>query len=362
MPLATARTPCDAADHFLPEAEVSGFDREGVSRHLAGAGLDFDPRQPFRQFSGGLANRNYLVEIDGRPAVLRRPPAGPLPPGAHDMAREHRVLTGLSACLPFVPQSLHYCPDRSVIGVPFQIVEYRSGLVVRDALPPGRDAVDVSARLSQVLVDTIAQIHAVDSESCGLSGLGRPQGFVDRAVAGWTKRGLLVADEGASAIVEALGRWLSRRPFRDEPHGLIHLDFKLDNMILDPGTLEVRAVIDWDMGTVGNTLFDFSAMLSYWGETGDPPALTGPVMMPTAQPGFWTRTEASARYCELTGRDPANLADFRILALFRLAVVYLQLHRQWADGRVKGARYEGFRDRGEQLLAHVWDMARERPD
>jgi len=360
MQPATDQGDQDEGGDFLPTQEVNAFDGRALGRYLATIGLDFDPAQPIRQFAGGLANRNYLILVDGELVVLRRPPEGDLPPGAHDMAREHRVLSGLSECLPYIPKSLHYCPDPAVLGVPFQIVEYRSGLVVRDALPAERPDIDVPARLSQVMVDTLAEIHSVRPEACGLSELGRPQGFLQRAVAGWTKRGRLVASNDTSlAIVEHLGEWLNRCPLRDEPHSLVHLDFKLDNMILDPDDYTPRAVVDWDMGTLGSALYDFSTLLSYWSEIGDPPELIGPVMMPTDHAGCWTRAQAVERYATLTGCDPAELVDLRILALFRLAVVYLQLHRQWIGGAVKSPRYAGFKERGEQLLIHVWDLARE---
>ena len=142
-----------------------------------GLRLDRDP--PPRQFAGGLANLNYLIHLDGKPAVLRRPPLGELPAGAYDMAREFRILSRLPDALPFVPRGLFLGADAGVIGAQFQIIEYRPGLVIREHIPPelaGRP--EVGARLSQVLLETLAAIHAVDAAAVGLGDLGRPAGFL----------------------------------------------------------------------------------------------------------------------------------------------------------------------------------------
>ena len=144
-----------------------------IATHLARHGLMLDAAGATR-FAGGLANQNYLIQLDGRPAVLRRPPDGPLPPGAHDMAREHRILCALPAALPFVPSGLHLCTDLAVIGVPFQLIEYRPGRVVRGTLPP--ELAQHTAALSETMLQTLAAIHAVDPRMLGLGGPGPARG------------------------------------------------------------------------------------------------------------------------------------------------------------------------------------------
>ena len=157
-------------------AETSAaLDWPRVRDHLARHGLQLDPAPAPRQFAGGLANINYLVHLSGQPAVLRRPPPGPLPPGAHDMAREHRLLSRLPDALPFVPRGLHLCTDPDVIGVPFQIIEYRAGRTVRATLPPdlaGRP--EVGTALSATLLRTLAAIHAVSWWTAGLGQSAQP--------------------------------------------------------------------------------------------------------------------------------------------------------------------------------------------
>lgn len=345
---------------FAPPGSTVAFDRERLAAHLAAQGMAFDAASPIRQFAGGLANRNYLVTIDGAPTVLRRPPEGDLPPGAHDMAREHRILSRLCAALPFVPRGLHHCADPSVIGAPFQLIEYRPGLVLRGPDPPeiaGR--ANATRALSEMLIGALAQLHAVDSATVGLADLGRPEGFVARAIAGWTKRGLAVASEARhTALVREVSSWLERQRFRERAPTLLHCDFKLDNMILDPDTLQPVAVVDWDMGTRGDPLFDLATLLSYWTEPGDPEPLLRLGQMPTVQPGFWSRAEAAQNYAVATGRDIDDLPALQVLCLLKLGIVFLQLHRQWVTGAVRDERYATFDRLGEDVLAHTADQTR----
>lgn len=322
-----------------------------VGAHLAAHGWNWNGETP-RRLSGGFANRNYLITLNGQPHVLRHPPEGDLPPGAHDMAREHRILSRLSKQLPFIPDSLHLCEDRAVLGVPFQILEYRAGLVVRgEDMSELAGRADAPARLSQMMVATLARLHRVNAEEAGLGDLGRPDGFLDRAIAGWAKRGALVArHEAARARIGEIAAWLQGQRFAPRPPTVLHCDFKLDNIILDPETLAPVALVDWDMGTRGDPLFDLATLLSYWVEPNDPPALRALGQMPTRQPGFWTRDQAARHYAELTGCDLTDLPALRVLALFKLGIVFLQLHRQWLDGAVSEAVYEGFEAIGEGIL------------
>lgn len=336
------------------------FDRVSLARYLSAQGLNYDPAEPIRQFAGGLANRNYLISVAGEPVVLRRPPDGELPAGAHDMAREHRILSRLSDALPFVPRGLHYCDRSDVIGVPFQLIAYKPGLVVRGvdlsglAHHPG-----FPAALSEMLVDTLARIHGVDPDSVGLGELGRPEGFLERAVAGWTKRGLAAAGtDRLIHLMREISDWLVGQSFRHRTPTLLHCDFKLDNVILDRVSLHPVAVVDWDMGTRGDPLFDLATLLSYWVEPSDPACLQELGQMPTAADGFWNRAEVAERYAALTGRPIDDLPAMHVLCTFKLAVVFLQLHRQWESGAVSDPRYAAFRHVGEDIMQLAADRAR----
>lgn len=329
--------------------------------YLAGQGLRLDAEPPPRQFAGGLANLNYLIHLDGRPAVLRRPPMGDLPAGSHDMAREHRILSRLADALPVAPRSLHLCTDPAVLGAPFQILDYRPGLVIRATMPPalaGRP--EVGARLSEVLLGTLAAIHAVDTAAIGLDDLGRPQGFLARAVAGWRKRGLAAMEDGSEALHRDIGAWLERHARPDGPPALLHNDFKLDNLILNPADLSAVAVVDWDQGTRGDPLFDFATLLSYWVHPEDPPAMHDMAQMPADQPGFLRRQQAVARYAALTGRDVSDFLFYRVLAMYKLAVIFLQLGLRWRTGATEDPRYAAFSPIGTGILDFTHEIAQGR--
>lgn len=349
-------------DLFFSAEEFASFDRHALARYLADQGFDFDPKSPVRQFAGGLANRTYLIEVDGRPVVLRRPPAGELPRGAHDMGREHRILAALGPALSLIPAGLHYCASTGVIGAPFQLIEYRPGLILRDDGQVEQLTEVQRGDLSAMLVRTLATIHAVDTDACGLGTLGRPEGFVARTINGWGQRGLDVIEDGRLvASIETVVKWLRSQPLAVRRPRLLHLDFKLDNLILDPATLAPRAVVDWDMGTRGDPLFDLATLLSYWSDAEDPPELQGGVMMPIAKPGFWTRRQVAEAYGELTGERLDDLTALYVLARLKLGVVYFQLHRQWLNGATRNTRYADFDRHGAAVLTHAAEIASGRP-
>ncbi|HET6184704.1 MAG TPA: phosphotransferase family protein [Acetobacteraceae bacterium] len=332
-----------------------------VRAELAAHGLSLDADPPPRQFAGGLANLNYYVHIGGKPYVLRRPPLGELPAGSHDMAREHRILSRLAGALAVAPRSIFLCTDPSVIGAPFQILEYRAGRVIRERVPADlKDRPGLGARLSEVVLTTLASIHAVDTGAIGLDDLGRPEGFLTRAVAGWRKRGWAAREEGTDALHAEIGAWLEQHAVPDGPPALLHNDFKLDNIILDPADLSAVAVLDWDQGTRGDPLFDFGTALSYWTEPGDPPAMFDMRQTPCVELGFPPRTEAVAAYARLIGRDMSDFLFHRVLSMYKLGVIFLQLGLRWRQGTTTDARYAPFSGIGTGIVAFTHDIARGR--
>lgn len=344
------------ANHAVPQ------DWTSLARYLDRRGFILGPGRP-RQFAGGFGNLNYLVEIDGKPAVLRRPPAGPLPAGANDMAREYRILSSLWRAYPLAPRAILYCDEPGVLGAPFQLIEYRPGLLIRDTMPAelaGRPG--VGALLSRQLVEALAGLHAVDPAQVDLQTLGRPAGFLVRTVEGWAARAAALADLIDPSAFSEVVQWLRRRAPADAPPTLIHSDFKLDNMILDPDTLAPVAVIDWDMGTRGDPLWDLAVMLSYWVEPGDPACLHRVRQMPTAQPGFWRREEVLAAYLRLTNRGVADFAFFRVLAVFRSGVVFLQLYDRFRRGPVSDPRCAEFAALGADLVDYAFEITRGRAE
>jgi aminoglycoside phosphotransferase (APT) family kinase protein len=340
-----------------PEESVS-LDWPAVRAYLARHGMRLDEDPPPRQFAGGLANLNYLIYLDGKPAVLRRPPMGELPAGAYDMAREHRILSRLPDALPFVPRSLHLCDDPTVCGQRFQIIEYRSGLVIRESIPP--ELADRGARLSEMLLETIAAIHAVDTAAIGLDDLGRPEGFLARAVSGWSKRGWTAKEDGTETLHQDIAGWLERNIVPDGKPGLLHNDFKLNNIILNPDDLSPVAVVDWDQGTRGDPLFDFSTLLSYWIHFDDPWAMHDMKQMPAVEAGLCPRAEAVAAYAKLTGRDVSNILFHRVLTMYKLSVIFLQLGLRYRSGATTEPRYAPLAGIGTGILQFTHEIAQGR--
>ncbi len=343
------------AHAFRPTHEMHAIDAVALGAYLRSVGMELDASRPIAQFATGLANINYRLCIDGRDVVLRRPPDGDLPPGAYDMKREHRILSALSKVFQPAPDSYHLCEDHNVIGVPFQIMEYRPGRVIKGSDPGflGDDR-EKAAAVGEMLVGAMADLHGVDAEAAGLGDFGRPEGFIERAIKGWrTRADRLQPARETKHLIDEIGHWLAQQTVRQRAPTLLHCDIKLDNCIVDPETLELRAIVDWDMGTRGDPMFDLATMLSYWTEAGDPDCMHRLGQMPTAAAGFQTRDEIAMLYARRTGRDVSDLAVWRVLAIFKLATVLAQLYATFGQGPDSREDYRGL----DQLARELYDFA-----
>ena len=329
--------------------ETTSLDWDALGAYLHEQGMQFGSAASVREFAGGFGNWNFLIEVDGDPVVLRRPPAGPLPPGANDMRREYGVLSRLWEAFPLAPRALLMCEDESVIGAAFLLMEYRPGLVVRDKLPD--ELSRCGCELSELMIGTLADLHDVDPDAVGLGSIGRPEGFLERTVHGWLKRADVACGGTPPAAVLALGEWLEDNLVDEGDCTLLHNDYKLDNMILDADCpTRANAVIDWDMCTRGDPLLDLATLLSYWTEAEDPPAMHQLAQMPTAASGFLCREKVAELYARRTGRDLSDFMFYRVLAMFKLGVVFLQLHARYLRGQTTDERFKGFRKLAEGLL------------
>ncbi len=234
------------------------------------AGLDLERDIEVSQFPGGHSNLTYLVRFGGAELVVRRPPLGPVPPKAHDMAREFKWLAAIHPVFPLAPRPYLLCEDHQVIGSVFYVMERRRGVVVRRDEPLGlANRTDARRRLSEALIDTLADLHAIDVTTGPLAGLGKPAGFVERQVRGWSRTMGSVEDWTRYPKMDALAAWLLAHlpPDPAEPT-IVHGDFKLDNVLLD--SLDVGrlvAVFDWEMSALGDPLVDLGIMLAYWTPT-----------------------------------------------------------------------------------------------
>ena len=330
-----------------------------LADHLGRHGMALSLAEPPRQFTGGLANLNYLLLVDGREAVLRRPPLGTLPPGAYDMGREFGILQRVSKGFALAPEALHLGDDPAVLGAPFQIIEFRRGFSVRGTLPDALTRVpNIGKRLADTMIDVMVKLHAVDTDALGLGDLGRPQGFLQRSVEGWSKRALIATEGCTSPLIPELSDWLRKHLVPDGPFALLHNDIKLDNILLDGSSLAPVAVLDWDQSTRGDALFDLATTLSYWTESTDPTAMHTLQQMPTAHPGFPTREEAAKAYAKASGRDLSDFRFYRVLAMLKLAVIFHQLHARYRQGATQDPRYAGFGALADGILEFTHTVAR----
>ena len=349
------------AHMFRPASDTHAIDSARLRDYLASVGMRLNANADIQQFATGLANINYRLTVDDRPVVLRRPPDGDLPPGAHDMKREHRVLSKLSKIFAPAPDSLHLCEDTSIIGVPFQIMEYRPGRVIKgDDASFTADDPRRAGDIGEMLVTAMTALHQVDAETAGLGDLGRPDGFVARGIKGWRARADRLEPSGDMRLLtDEIGNWLENQTTQSREPTLLHCDFKLDNCILDPETLELRAIVDWDMGTRGDPLFDLATMTSYWTEPGDPACMHEMAQMPTAAPGFQTRAEVVRLYADITGRDVSDFPVLRVLCMFKLATVFHQLFATYGRGPQARAEYLGFDRLAHDMYAFTHAVMRE---
>jgi aminoglycoside phosphotransferase (APT) family kinase protein len=342
-PLEAAEVIAPRPDELLDTRRLEPYLRE----HLEG----LEGALSVRQFGGGHANLTYLVSFDEREFVLRRPPLGPVAPGAHDMRREHRVLSVLHRAFPLAPHSLHLCEDETIIGAIFQVIERRRGFAIRSDIPePFRDDTALARRIGLMLVETLASLHKVDPRSVGLEGLGRPEGYLDRQLSGWTRRWEAARDRDYPAM-DRLIEWLAAHRPESRQATLLHNDFKLDNILVDPrDPARPVGVLDWDMCTIGDPLFDLGSMLTYWAEADDPPNWREAAMMPTWRAGFPNRAEAMARYAELTGFDLEPMRWHLVFGAFKLAGVLQQIYIRFVRGQTKDQRFAKFDRRVAALI------------
>ena len=298
--------------------------------------------------AGGKSNLTYRVDSAAGSAVLRRPPLGHVLPTAHDMVREHTVMSALADTEVPVPRMLHLCTDAEVLGQPFYVMERVEGHVCRVDLPPGyADAPAQRRAVGEGLVDVLAALHDVDPAEVGLSAFGRPEGYLERQVRRWVKQWDATRIEGHEAL-DALAADLAADVPATQRSTVVHGDYRLDNTILDPTTPgRVAAVLDWEMSTLGDPLADVGILLGYWSQADDGGARTEALVVPAATvlEGFPTRAEVAERYAARTGLDLTPLPWYAAFAAFKLAVVCAGIVARVRGGAMVGDGFEGIEER-----------------
>ncbi|MEU0404421.1 phosphotransferase family protein [Streptomyces sp. NPDC006197] len=320
----------------MSSAPPPGLDPEQLRRFLdrERPGLLSGPLEA-RLIEGGRSNLTYAVSDGTGRWVVRRPPLGHVLATAHDMRREHRVISALGATDVPVPGTVLFCEDESVLGAPFYVMDFVDGTPYRSAHELAALGAERTRAAVLGLVDTLVDLHAVDPEAVGLGDFGRPDGFLDRQLRRWGKQ--LDASRGRELpgideLHAALGRALPASP----PPTVIHGDYRLDNVLVGEDD-RIRAVLDWEMSTLGDPLTDLGLLVMY----STPLDLPGsPISTTATAPGHPSVAELVERYAARSGRDTSGLAWYTAFAWFKLAVILEGIHYRWTLGQTVGAGFD----------------------
>lgn len=329
---------------------LPGLDLDALQAHLEAAcpGLLTGPLTG-ELIAGGKSNLTYAVTDGTQTVVVRRPPLGHVLPTAHDMAREYRVLTALADEAVPVPRTHVLCEDDAVLGAPFYVMAKAPGTPYRSAAQLAALGPQRTAAIAAAMMDTLGALHSVDPQAVGLGDFGRPDGFFARQVRRWgaqldasRSRDLAGADELAGLLAQA-------SPPPQAP-AIVHGDYRLDNLLVEAedGRDVVRAVLDWEMATLGDPLTDLGLLLVYSRLAQLAPSAAALVTDVSAAPGFPDPAELSARYARASGRDLGALGLYVGLGFFKLAVIAEGIYRRHTMGATVG---DGFARLGESVEA-----------
>jgi aminoglycoside phosphotransferase (APT) family kinase protein len=307
--------------------------------------------------SGGKSNLTFVVTSAAGEVVLRRPPLSTVLPTAHDMRREHRVMTGLWDTPVPVPRTLALCTDEDVLGAPFYVMERVHGHIVREELPTGYADEPAQRRaIGEGLIDVLAALHEVEPGEVGLGDYGKPAGYLDRQVRRWTMQWEATPepeDTNDGPELDRLAKRLAETMPASATGPIVHGDYRLDNCLLDPQAPgKVAAVLDWELSTLGDPLADLGLLYVYWPEATDGASREGTLAVAsvTMLPGFSTRAELYERYAQRTGRDLSQLPWYVGFGAFKLAVVCAGVAARGRAGAMIG---EGFVEMAQRIAPLV---------
>jgi aminoglycoside phosphotransferase (APT) family kinase protein len=336
----------DAAELQLPPLLVREPLEEFLDAHGIGEG-----RLDAERIGDGHSNITFLVRRGDARVVLRRPPRPPLPPSAHDVLREARLLKALERTPVRVPRVIAVGDDENLLGVPFYVMEEVHGSVLANAIPPELDTPEERRRTAEELVDALVEVHSVDWRACGLEGYGKPTGYLERQVRRFT--GLWEHNKTRDLpVVEELGEWLGRNMPESPGSTIVHGDYRLGNvMMADRAPAELVAIFDWELSTIGDPLADVGYLTVTWVEPDDPADTMFANLNAVTRAGdFLTREEMIARYEEKSGRSMSALNWYQALALWKAAVFMEGNFKRFQSGSTDD-EYLGLFDRGVPMLA-----------
>ena len=310
-------------------AEVRGIEQEPVSAWLtanvAGAVGPFT----FDLIAGGRSNLTYRVTgADGTQFVLRRPPMGNVLATAHDMGREHRIISAVGKTNVPVAPALGMCTDEAVNGAPFYVMGYVDGIVL-DSPDAGR-AIPMPMRTaaSESMMDTLTDLHAINPDDIGLGELGRREGYIERQLKRWSIQ-WEKSKMRELPIMEELHSILAAKRPEQQYTGIVHGDYRLGNCLVSRDTGKVKAVLDWELCTLGDVLADVGYLLVYWSDPGPNPVRAND---PSGAEGFLSRAEIMDRYAKSTGRDLSTVGYYEAFSCWRLACIAEGVRNRYSAG------------------------------
>ena len=351
--------------------DVAGQVRQGeeldivaVEHWLKAQGIDVQGQVALTQYSGGASNWTYRLQYDNHDLILRRPPHGTKAKSAHDMAREYRIQNALADIYPVVPKMIALCQDESVIGCDFYVMNRIEGIIPRAKLPIELELNETDVQLlCRNSIDKLIELHQIDYQQTDLVDLGKGEGYCERQVLGWDTR-----YEKAKTInvpsFRIVREWLKSHIPQDSQSCLIHNDWRMDNLILNPHQpTEIIGVLDWEMATIGDPLMDLGCALAYWIESTDSTLFKSTRRQPTHLQGMFTRKEVVAYYLEKTGIKPENWTFYEVFGIFRLAVIAQQIYYRYFHEQTTNPAFKDFwiivhalHLRALKLIGqHTWD-------
>ena len=330
----------------LPAAKLKQFLQEN---HLIGS---IESELFVKQFTHGYSNLTYLLSIENKEYVLRKPPIGAIKRG-HDMSREFKVQSAVQKEFSKVPKMFAYTDDAAVLGSEFYIMEKVEGIILNFKEAKKRDipANDYKT-IANAWLDTFTELHQLDYDAIGLTNLGKPDGYVERQVTNWGKQYLKAATKDVPSA-EKVMQWMQENQPKNYQHCLIHNDYKYDNVVFkDNSWKEITAVLDWEMATLGDPLMDLGTSLGYWTLASDHDFVKQGIPSPTIFEGNPMRSEIVASYAKKSGRDIHNMVFYYAFGLFKIAVIAQQIYYRYSKGLTSDPRFANL-DKAAELCCNL---------
>ena len=330
----------------LPAVKLKQFLQEN---HLIGS---IESELFVKQFTHGYSNLTYLLSIENKEYVLRKPPIGAIKRG-HDMSREFKVQSAVQKEFSKVPKMFAYTDDAAVLGSEFYIMEKVEGIILnfKEAKKRAIPANDYKT-IANAWLDTFTELHQLDYDAIGLTNLGKPEGYVERQVTNWGKQYLKAATKDVPSA-EKVMQWMQENQPKNYQHCLIHNDYKYDNVVFkDNSWKEITAVLDWEMATLGDPLMDLGTSLGYWTLASDHEFVKQGIPSPTIFEGNPMRSEIVASYAKKSGRDIHNMVFYYAFGLFKIAVIAQQIYYRYSKGLTSDPRFANL-DKAAELCCNL---------